>query len=79
MERLRGLVEKGNDEEFALDRHDLSLENVFVDEKDRTKIVSGLCFSFFNANRVDTQMCIIDWESTTTHPLWAAVHLPAFI
>jgi len=48
MVRLRGLVEKGNDEEFTLDCYDLSLEKVFVDEKDCTKIVSGLCFSSFN-------------------------------
>jgi hypothetical protein len=47
MERLRALVEKGNQEEFALDCHDLSLENVFVDEKDHTKIVSGLLFLSF--------------------------------
>jgi hypothetical protein len=54
MERLRGLVEKGNDEEFALDCHDLSLENLFVDEKDRTKIVSGPCLSSFNTNCANT-------------------------
>lgn len=46
MERLRGLVEKGDEEEFALDCHDLSLENVFVDEKDNTKIVSELFLTF---------------------------------
>jgi hypothetical protein len=34
----------------SLSCHDLSLENVFVDEKDRTKIVSGLRCSPFNAN-----------------------------
>jgi len=49
-------------EEFALDCHDLSLENVFVDEHDHSKITS-----------------IIDWESTTTRPLWAAAHVPAFL
>lgn len=49
-------------EEFGLDCHDLSLENVFVDEKDHTKIT-----------------CVIDWESTTTRPLWACAHLPAFV
>ncbi|KIK70042.1 hypothetical protein GYMLUDRAFT_213098 [Collybiopsis luxurians FD-317 M1] len=49
-------------EEFGLDCHDLSLENVFVDEVDHTKIT-----------------CIIDWESTTTRPLWACAHLPAFL
>ncbi|TDL14409.1 hypothetical protein BD410DRAFT_734132 [Rickenella mellea] len=48
--------------EFALDCHDLSLENVFVDERDHSKIT-----------------CIIDWESTTTRPLWAAAHLPSFL
>ena len=26
-----------------------------------------------------TQTCIIDWESTTTRPLWACAHLPAFV
>ncbi|KAG6332730.1 hypothetical protein ID866_6355 [Astraeus odoratus] len=49
-------------EEFGLDCHDLSLENVFVDEKDHTRIT-----------------CVIDWESTTTRPLWACAHLPAFV
>ncbi|KAL1751258.1 hypothetical protein FB107DRAFT_222402 [Schizophyllum commune] len=49
-------------EEFGLDCHDLSLENVFVDEVDHTKIT-----------------CIIDWESTTTRPLWACTHMPAFL
>jgi hypothetical protein len=37
LERLRGVVEKGNYEEFALDCHDLSLENIFVGEKEHTK------------------------------------------
>ncbi|KAF7349426.1 hypothetical protein MSAN_01732500 [Mycena sanguinolenta] len=50
------------EEEFALDAHDLSLENVFVDPKDPAVIT-----------------CIIDWESTTTRPLWAAAHMPAFL
>ncbi|KAJ3863324.1 hypothetical protein EV359DRAFT_43376 [Lentinula novae-zelandiae] len=49
-------------EEFGLDCHDLSLENVFVDSVDHHKIT-----------------CIIDWESTTTRPLWACAHLPAFL
>lgn len=26
-----------------------------------------------------SQTCIIDWESTTTRPLWAAAHAPAFL
>ncbi|KAJ7310715.1 hypothetical protein DFH08DRAFT_974394 [Mycena albidolilacea] len=52
----------GAEEEFALDAHDLSLENVFVDPADPTVIT-----------------CVIDWESTTTRPLWAAAHLPAFL
>ena len=25
------------------------------------------------------QTCVIDWESTTTRPLWACAHLPAFL
>ncbi|EJD05625.1 uncharacterized protein FOMMEDRAFT_118799 [Fomitiporia mediterranea MF3/22] len=49
-------------EMFSLDCHDLSLDNVFVDEKDHSKIT-----------------CIIDWESTTTRPLWACAHLPSFL
>ncbi|KAL4062051.1 hypothetical protein V8B97DRAFT_1878318 [Scleroderma yunnanense] len=49
-------------EEFGLDCHDLSLENVFVDQEDHTRIT-----------------CVIDWESTTTRPLWACAHLPAFV
>lgn len=28
---------------------------------------------------VSSQTCIIDWESTTTRPLWACAHLPAFV
>ncbi|KAF8872513.1 hypothetical protein BD779DRAFT_1572541 [Infundibulicybe gibba] len=52
----------GGVEEFGLDCHDLSLENVFVDAHDHTKIT-----------------CIIDWESTTTRPLWACAHVPAFL
>ncbi|EIN08769.1 hypothetical protein PUNSTDRAFT_67873 [Punctularia strigosozonata HHB-11173 SS5] len=55
-------AESGAEEEFALDCHDLSLENVFVDENDHSKIT-----------------CIIDWESTTTRPLWASAHLPAYL
>ncbi|KAJ7129084.1 hypothetical protein C8R46DRAFT_925665 [Mycena filopes] len=65
VERLRGDWERGSgeeEEEFALDAHDLSLENVFVSAEDPTVIT-----------------CIIDWESTTTRPLWAAAHLPAFL
>ncbi|KAJ7848666.1 hypothetical protein B0H14DRAFT_3453072 [Mycena olivaceomarginata] len=58
----RGGGEGGAEEEFALDAHDLSLENVFVDPADPTVIT-----------------CVIDWESTTTRPLWAAAHLPAFL
>ncbi|KAJ6608255.1 hypothetical protein B0H10DRAFT_1955510 [Mycena sp. CBHHK59/15] len=59
-----GAVEREGvqEEEFALDAHDLSLENVFVDAEDPSTIT-----------------CIIDWESTTTRPLWASAHLPAFL
>ncbi|KAJ8502027.1 hypothetical protein ONZ45_g11918 [Pleurotus djamor] len=63
MERLTATLEKREEtEEFGIDCHDLSLENVFVDAHDHTKIT-----------------CIIDWESTTTRPLWACAHLPAFV
>ncbi|KAF8157135.1 hypothetical protein B0H34DRAFT_712357 [Crassisporium funariophilum] len=63
MDHLVEQVKRGDGhEEFGLDCHDLSLENVFVDEKDNTKIT-----------------CIIDWESTTTRPLWACAHVPAFL
>ncbi|KAL6303218.1 hypothetical protein BKA93DRAFT_788604 [Sparassis latifolia] len=66
MERL-GVVaheegDGGGGEEFSLDCHDLSLENVFVDENDHSKIT-----------------CVIDWESTTTRPLWACAHVPTFM
>ena len=41
MEKLTGLLKKEEGpEEFSLDCHDLSLENIFVDEHDHTKIVS---------------------------------------
>ncbi|KAF8137085.1 hypothetical protein EV363DRAFT_1414549 [Boletus edulis] len=34
----------------------------------------------FVDERDPTQItCIIDWESTTTRPLWACAHLPAFV
>ncbi|KAF9071797.1 hypothetical protein BDP27DRAFT_1321376 [Rhodocollybia butyracea] len=59
---LRGGFGHSQLEEFGLDCHDLSLENVFVDEVENYKIT-----------------CIIDWESTTTRPLWACAHLPAFL
>lgn len=28
---------------------------------------------------IGLQTCIIDWESTTTRPLWACAHLPSFL
>ncbi|KAI0694201.1 hypothetical protein BC835DRAFT_1350457 [Cytidiella melzeri] len=71
MERFKRMMERlgackqeqdGIKEEFAIDCHDLNLENVFVDEHDPSKIT-----------------CVIDWESTTTRPLWAAAHVPAFL
>ncbi|THU96220.1 hypothetical protein K435DRAFT_630911, partial [Dendrothele bispora CBS 962.96] len=65
MDQLLKQLDKGKQKEpeaFGLDCHDLSLENVFVDEKDNYKIT-----------------CIIDWESTTTRPLWQCAHLPAFL
>ena len=42
MDRLTGLLKtREGPEEFGLDCHDLSLENIFVDEKDHTTIVSS--------------------------------------
>ena len=42
MERLIALLENpsGKPDQFAIDLHDLSLENIFVDSKDHSKIVS---------------------------------------
>ncbi|KAJ7599205.1 hypothetical protein C8J56DRAFT_184113 [Mycena floridula] len=34
---------------------------------------------FVDANEPHKITCIIDWESTTTRPLWACAHLPAFL
>ncbi|KII84602.1 hypothetical protein PLICRDRAFT_179412 [Plicaturopsis crispa FD-325 SS-3] len=62
MERLGVASDLENGETFGIDLHDLSLENVFVDAHDVSKIT-----------------CVIDWESTTTRPLWACAHLPAFL
>ncbi|KAF8628047.1 hypothetical protein AX17_006051 [Amanita inopinata Kibby_2008] len=62
MAALSKMIKADVPEEFSLDCHDLSLENVFVDADDPTKIT-----------------CIIDWESTSTRPLWACAHLPAFL
>jgi len=44
MERLIALLESasGKPDQFAFDLHDLSLENIFVDAKDHTRIVSFL-------------------------------------
>lgn len=50
MERLGVSVDGGDSgvtEEFGLDLHDLSLENMFVDERDHTKIVSEKLVFFF--------------------------------
>ncbi|RDB27484.1 hypothetical protein Hypma_003863 [Hypsizygus marmoreus] len=60
MERLAKVTLNDAPEQFGLDCHDLSLENIFVDAEDHSKIT-----------------CIIDWESTTTRPLWQCAHLPA--
>jgi len=42
MERLMTFIESssGKPEQFGLDLHDLSLENIFVDSNDHSKIVS---------------------------------------
>ncbi|KAF5383255.1 hypothetical protein D9615_004905 [Tricholomella constricta] len=62
MDRLVKATLDDAPETFGLDCHDLSLENIFVDPEDPSKIT-----------------CIIDWESTTTRPLWQCAHLPAFV
>ncbi|KAG5641922.1 hypothetical protein DXG03_003968 [Asterophora parasitica] len=62
MERLVQVTLDDAPESFGLDCHDLSLENIFVDPDEPSKIT-----------------CIIDWESTTTRPLWQCAHLPAFV
>ncbi|KAG6909010.1 hypothetical protein DXG01_002396 [Tephrocybe rancida] len=62
MKRLVAATLDDTPDTFGLDLHDLSLENIFVDAKDNTKIT-----------------CIIDWESTTTRPLWQCAHAPAFV
>jgi hypothetical protein len=64
-------------EQFGIDCHDLSLENVFVDENDHTRIVSLLFV--LKRGLMRRQTCIIDWESTTVRPLWACAHVPAFL
>ena len=88
MERL-GVMRRGdgtevggdNYEEFSLDCHDLSLENVFVDENDHTKIVGVVSYSLSTLTDplAYVQSSIIDWESTTTRPLWSCTHVPAFL
>ena len=44
MEKLMALIQNpsGKSEQFGLDLHDLSLENIFVDSQDHSKIVSRL-------------------------------------
>lgn len=80
MERLGAGVSEGQDGIFGLDCHDLSLENIFVDEEDCSKIVSVISplVTFLRVSYLH-QSCVIDWESTTTRPLWACAHLPAFL
>lgn len=66
MERLTQIVDKGkakyedpgvHEEEFGLDCHDLSLENVFVDAEDHNKIVSDfILFSLISYSRA-TDLC----------------------
>lgn len=80
MDRLGAHADNSGPEEFGFDCHDLNLENVFVDERDHTKIVcpNTFCLALYNS-LPPSQTCIIDWESTTTRPLWACAHLPAFV
>jgi hypothetical protein len=73
----------GGMEEFGIDCHDLSLENIFVDEKDPSKIVCLFSCLLVTIHMLIIlfflQSCIIDWESTTIRPLWQCAHLPAFL
>ena len=51
MEKLQESLKKGGEdgpEEFALDCHDLSLENVFVDQTDHTRVVRHLLSSILS-------------------------------
>lgn len=81
MERLGIGTEQGV-EVFGIDCHDLSLENIFVDQDNHSDIVC-LFYSTYSTQYYSLvpqlQTCIIDWESTTTRPLWACAHLPAFL
>ncbi|KAH7882501.1 hypothetical protein F5I97DRAFT_1930447 [Phlebopus sp. FC_14] len=83
MDRLGASTYLVGAEEFGLDCHDLSLENVFVDERDHSRIVRlrTRVFSLLvcGSDSFLAQTCVIDWESTTTRPLWACAHLPAFL
>lgn len=82
MDRLGAHADNSGPEEFGLDCHDLNLENIFVDECDHTQIVCPAVVSSSDVSFTHcslTQTCIIDWESTTTRPLWACAHLPAFV
>jgi hypothetical protein len=48
MERLGACADhSGETEEFGLDCHDISLENVFVDENNPTEIVSFIYLHVF--------------------------------
>ena len=54
------VVEEAEEEEFSLDCHDLSLENVFVDADDHSKIVSRLYYHHLNTLRltiIRTDLC----------------------
>lgn len=82
MERLVKVSIGDTVEQFGLDLHDLSLENIFVDDKDNSKIVSVLLYRKIRRDLLTfifCKTCIIDWESTTTRPLWQCAHLPAFV
>jgi hypothetical protein len=62
MERLTRQVQKeGVREEFALDCHDLSLENLFVDPEDPTTIVSASpsCHDHFIPVLIGLLLCLM--------------------
>ena len=79
MERLSRLSKVDTADEFGLDCHDLNLENIFVDSDNPSKIVRVLFATLTWITNATFQTCIIDWESTTTRPLWACAHVPAFL
>ena len=76
-----GSLKRDQLDAFSFDLHDLSLDNIFVDESDHTTIVSCNSFEYSRVSvpYYGVQTSIIDWESTCIRPLWQCAHLPAFL